>query len=138
MGSLEDQLKQWKKQQSLSGGAAEPAKTPSSSSNEPARKKPTKKDPFPKQTLKKEEPKKTAPPPPAPKKSDAELFAEAVDNVDEDVVLEKFSQAAAVGTTKKAQKAPPPPPTDEELFALFLGDDSGPAPDGKKLVKLKK
>jgi hypothetical protein len=135
VGSLEDQLKQWKKKTQQ---APQPAK-PSNSSSEPARKRPTKQDPFPKQTLKKAAPEKPAPPPPK-KKSDAELFAEAVANVDEDVVLEKFS--AAPTSSSKSSKDRPPPLTDEELFAQFVGEDNAAAEaeGGKKstLKKLKK
>lgn len=143
MGSLEDQLKQWQKTQ-----ASQPAKT-SSSSPQPTAKKPTKKNPAPLQTLRKPEPapSKAEPPKPAPpkKKSDAELFAEAVDAVDEDVVLEKFSQAASSASSARGPsktKDAPPPLTDEELFSQFVGDVNGAAEaDGKKasrLVKLKK
>lgn len=131
MGSLEDQLKKWK-QQTKPQQASPSSASPSS----PTRKAPTKKDPFPKQVMRKEPAPAQRPAP--PKKSDAELFAEAVAAVDADVVLEKFSPAPR--TTKKENA--PPPPTDEELFVQFVGQDNVAAEqDGgqkARLVRLKK
>ena len=132
LGTIEEQLKKWKQQAKPQQSSPPPSS--SSPSSSPSRKAPTKKDPFPKQVLRKE-----AAPPPAKKKTDAELFAEAVNAVGADVVLEKFSAAPQ----KSGRREPAPPPlTDEELFERFLGEDNVAAEqDGgqkARLVRLKK
>jgi hypothetical protein len=122
MGTLEDQLKKWKKQQPTEAGSGKVPAGPGPS--EPTRRRSTKKDPFPAQTLRRDEPASPAVAAPAPPVSDAALFSRAVDAVDRDVVLQKFDAGLpATGTPRGARSAPPaPPPTDEELFRSFVGD----------------
>lgn len=112
MGTLEDQLKQWKKQTGATTAPAAPPTTPSS-------RRAQKKKPL-LQTIRRDEP--PAPPPPKapPPLNDAELFAAAIEGVSQDAVLDKFSAAPTVKV--KGQTLQPSPPKDDgALFAEFIG-----------------
>jgi hypothetical protein len=132
MGTLEDQLKKWKHQQPTTD-----KKPPSTSTtkpaaparDDPARRPSTKKEPYPAYTLRRDEPvavrqpTREAPKPPEPPATDAELFARAVQNVERDVVLQKFDAGGAASTSSKGGRGAPvaPPPSDEDLFLSFVG-----------------
>jgi hypothetical protein len=122
MGSLEDQLKQWKKASGADAKAstvASPAsKSPSSS---PSSRRAQKKKPL-LQTIRRDEAPKPAvsPAPAAAPLNDADLFAAAVEGVSEDAVLDKFSAAPAVRVRGQALQ-PTPPKDDGALFTEFVG-----------------
>jgi hypothetical protein len=90
-------------------------------------------------TIRRDEPPPTttaAPPP-----TEAELFAQALEQVGPDVVLSKFG-AAPVGPAPTLP--PPPPPSDSELFLQAVGQAVGgdqarrsaPAPDVRPTLAL--
>jgi len=112
LGTLEDQLKQWKK--------AAASRQPTPSSAPPQSKRAAKKKAPRPQTIRREEP----PPPPKalpPKPpTDAELFAAAVEGVTPDAVLDKFAAAPAV-VVKGERLTPSPPKDDATLFREFVG-----------------
>jgi hypothetical protein len=108
MGTLEDQLKQWKKQ-----AAAEAPKPAPAPSRRAQKKKPLL------QTIRREEPAPAPKPTPTPL-SDAELFSAAVEGVSADAVLDKFSAAPAVKVRGQTLQ-PSAPKSDEELFSEFVG-----------------
>ena len=108
MGTLEDQLKQWKKQ------AAAEAPTPATAPSRRAQKK----KPL-LQTIRREEPAPAPRPTPTPL-SDAELFSAAVEGVSADAVLDKFSAAPTVKVRGQTLQ-PSAPKSDGELFSEFVG-----------------
>ncbi len=115
VGSLEDQLKQWKK--------ANAAPEPKAASSKPTKKKTKTSSSSPKkapplQTIRRDDP----PPPPAPPPmSDAELFAAAVESVDDNVALDKFAATPAPVKVRGQGLPPAPKKTDADLFAEFVG-----------------
>jgi hypothetical protein len=130
MGSLEDQLKQWKKKAD--------ADAPKPASSSPPSRRALKKKPL-LQTIRREEPPSSstpqASPPPKPV-TDAELFTAAVEGVSADAVLDKFS-AAPVVKVRGQTLQPSAPRTDEELFTEFVGHvrqkgEPTPPPSSKK------
>jgi len=122
VGSLEDQLKQWKRANAAAPAKAEtrPTKAASSAkSTKPTQaKKASSKTAPPLQTIRRADP---PPPPPPPALSDAELFAAAVQGIDDNASLEKFAAAPAPIRVNGAPLSPSPPKSDEELFAAFVG-----------------
>jgi hypothetical protein len=121
MGTLEDQLKKWKQQQ-----PAEKKPSVAASPDKATRRSSTKKDPYPSHTLRRDDPvpaRAAAAPAARTPPSDAELFARAVQDVDRDVVLQKFDAGASVPSATRGARgaAVAPPPTDQELFLSFVG-----------------
>ncbi len=116
MGTLEDQIKQWKKQADSQAAPAPAAKAPAPPLSKRAAKKKA-----PLQTIRREEPKAPTPPKPAPAQTDEELFAAAVEGISHDAVLDKFSAAPEV-KVKGERLQPSAPKDDATLFREFVGD----------------
>jgi len=115
MGSLDDQLKQWQKNNAPKPAKGAPPAAPLS------KRQAKKKEPRfpPAQIIRRPD----APAAPPPKMlTDEELFAAAVKDVSGDAVLDKF---AGNGTASKTVSASPKPPpkTEAELFQEFIGLD---------------